>query len=301
MTPSRVTFALVLVMTVVLLAAGCVSSPEGNRSAGNATVNPIPVSPEPSPVTSVFPSSPCEYTDNATYWIKINPIETLRKGDKTRIRGTTNIPSGRTLDLGIYDSSMHPHSRCGFDDTLVSAITVREGEECVNTFSFYFDSMNFRSQEFLLTATYPENASVTNNLIFNLLKNSTPLVFPDYRLPVNDSVNVSFGLLPISDVRRGDIQTVQGIRKGIPYAIIYSIHEAGTGSECSPLSPWCPGGKIFGTIYPVMSGPDSSRFTIRFDTTDFKPGQYVVDMDFTCSDASAKGWFNVTPDIPVTS
>jgi hypothetical protein len=288
-------------MVAVLLAVGCTGQAHTENPASNATVA---VTSAPTVVTTarVMPiETACPLPANRSYWIKINPIDKIERGDKIHINGTTNIPAGKLMELEIYESSMHSHCKCCFDDYLSSMVKVQKGERCINTFSLYFDSTNTPSQEYLITATYPENISVTNSLVFNLLVNTTPLIFQNGAILKNNSTHASFALLPIDDIRRGNIQTVQGIRKGTEYAIEYSIREARYGSDCTPISPWCQGEKIFGIIHPVTFGSDSSRFAIRFDTVDFEPGQYVIDLDFTCSDATTKGWFNVTPNIPGTS
>lgn len=294
MTPARVTIALLFMLIAVLLAAGCAGQPPTEKPATNSTVSVSGISTTGTTILTTPVETACPLPSNGSFWIKIDPVGTIKKGDRIRINGTTNIASGKTLELMIAESSYHPALKCGFDDYLRSVVKVRKGDGCVNTFSLYFDSTNFQSKEYFIDATYPENTSVTKYLIFNLLKNTTPLVFPNDSSIKNDSTNVSFALLPISDVKRGDIQTVQGIRKGTQYDIIYSIREAGYSPDCVPISPFCQGVKINGIISPLTFGPDSSQFAIRFDTTDLERGQYVIDLDFTCSGATTKGWFNVT-------
>lgn len=294
MTPARFTIALMFLLFVVLLSTGCVGQPPMEKPATNSTVavSGIPTTGTTNLTTPV--ETACPLLSNGSFWIKIDPVGTIKKGDRFRINGTTHIASGKTLELMIAESSYHSARTCNFDDYLRSVVKVWKGDGCINSLSLYFDSTNFQSKEYFISATYPENTSVTNYQIFNLSKNTTPLVFPNDSTIKNNSTNVSFALLPISDVKSGDIQIVQGVRKGIQYDIIYSIREAGYTQDCVPISPWCQGVKIYGIISPLTSGPDSSQFAIRFDTTDLEPGQYVIDLDFTCSGAVTKGWFNVT-------
>ncbi|MEN6442546.1 MAG: hypothetical protein ABFC71_02185 [Methanoregula sp.] len=301
MTPSRITLGLVLVIVALLLAAGCAGQP-ATKTPANSTmsaVSPVPPVVTTAPVTTLMPACPLPAT--GSYWIAMNPVGAARRGDEIHFSGTTNIPAGKTLNLAVYESAFHPHCKCCFDDFFMSDVKIRKGDECRNVFSLDFDSTNFWPQEYLVSATFTENESVTGNLIFTLQENTTPLSFADAGTGDRDLSGSSFALLPVSDVRKGDVQTIRGVRNGTDYAVIYSIREVGPGSYCSPLSPWCKGGKIYGIINPAMFGPDSTRFVIRFDTGDLEPGQYVVDLDLTCTDAAAQGWFNVTPDIPETT
>jgi len=286
-------------VAAVLLAAGCAGQPATIPPVNSTTVtvSPTPIVVTTAPVTTL--RTACPPPANGSYWIAINPVDEVRKGDEIHFSGTTNFPAGETLEFAVYESSFHPHCKCCFDETYVSDVKIRKGDECGNVFSLWFDSSNFRSQEYIVTATYSENESVTSSLIFTLQENTTPLSFTDIDTGDRDLPGSSFAILPVSDVRNGNIQTILGVRNGTDHAIIYSVREVGLGSYCSPLSPWCRGGKIYGVMYPAMFGPDSTRFVIRFDTGDLEPGQYVVDLDLTCTDATERGWFNITPGIPV--
>jgi hypothetical protein len=291
----RIYIVICIVLGCILVCGGCLSTnstpPQTNSYQNISLVNVSTL-----PVTTAIIQKVCNQSFNTTPWIQISPIGAIRKGDKIRINGTTNILPGKTLELEMYSSSKHSQTKCGFGDYLSTIVKIQKGDECNNTFSLYFDSTNFQPDEDLIIATYPENTSVTNGVIFDIQENSTPIIFPNESKITNYSTNSSFALLPLNDVSRGDIQTVLGIRKGTPYAITYSIRDAKYGADCLP---YCQGEIIRGTINPITFGQDSSQFAIRFDTSDFEPGQYVVDLDFTCSDATAKGWFNVTPNIPV--
>jgi hypothetical protein len=119
-----------------------------------------------------------------------------------------------------------------------------------------------------------------------------PFVTP-YKDPGNTgSVNSSFALFPVGDIPEGEMEILYGIRNGTSYAVEYSIRDARTDAVCYP---YCRDEIIHGVLYPAMSGTDATRFAIRFDTTDLEPGPYVADLGLTCSDAKARGWFNVTP------
>jgi hypothetical protein len=296
MTPlriTRITLALVMVLVAVLLAAGCIGDHTMNPGVRNTAVTNPPESPviATEPVASV--TTICPPLTNGSYWIRIDPVGQVRKGDAFRISGTTNIPAGKTLVLEVYDAAFYPHCKCCFDDLLIADVRILKGDNCGNTFSYSFDSINYAPQEYLVTAAYDGNRPVAAPaLLFTLLENTTPLVSPDGGSQETGSINTSFALLPLHDVNQGDIQTLSGIRKGTSYAIEYFIREARSESACSP---YCKDEKIRGIVHPVMSGPDATRFAIRVDTGNLDPGQYVADLELTCSDASAKGGFNVTP------
>jgi hypothetical protein len=280
-------------IVVVLLVAGCTGQ-QAMKTPANLTTATVTATSIDTTKASMSPvGTACPITENRSSWIRIDPMGSIEKGDTVRISGTTNLPAGKTLELSVYDAEYHPHCRCCFDDQLVADVRIRKGDSCGNTFSLWFDSTNYAPQEYLIAATYTENSSVTAPpLIINLLENTTPLSFPDKDLGNTGSANSSFALFPVGDIPEGEMETLNGIRNGTSYAVEYSIRDARTDAVCSP---YCRDEIIHGVLYPAMFGPDATRFAIRFDTTDLEPGPYVADLDLTCSDSKARGWFNVTP------
>jgi len=297
MTLLRTTLALLLLIAAVLLAAGCTGQQSADPSINTMTTATSSV---PSAVTTVpimTTTIPCTFPGNGSEWIQIDPIDNAIKGNPIFFTGRTNIPAGKTLNIALYESAYHPHCKCCFDVLFISHVKVRQGDRCGNAFSLWFDSTNYPPQEYFVTVTSVDNESVVQSLIFSLEKNATPLMVQDEVVPESGSPKSSPLVLFIpADIRREDVQTILGTINGAPRAIIYSVREDIPGSSCSPLSPWCKGGKIFGTMYPALSGPNSTRFAIRFDTDSLDPGKYVFDLDVTCTDESATGWFNVTPE-----
>jgi hypothetical protein len=296
MNPFRVTIALVLVMVAVLLVAGCTGGHTMNPPVSTISATTLPVTPgmTAAPVTPV--PTICSPQTNGSYWIRIDPVGDVRKGDAFRINGTTNLPAGKTLDLMVYDAEFHPHCKCCFDDLLTAEVRVLKGDECGNIFSYYIESTNYVPQEDLVTAAYSENSSVAApGLLFTIRENTTPLSIPHDNSQDTGSMNIPFALLPIHDAGQGDILTIHGIGDGSSRAIEYFIREARSESACSP---YCTGEKVHGIMHPALYGPDGNRFAIRIDTENLDPGQYVADLELTCSDARAKGWFNVTPGSP---
>ena len=55
-----------------------------------------------------------------------------------------------------------------------------------------------------------------------------------------------------------------------------------------------------GFVNPTIADPARPLFAINVNTTDFDPGQYIVNLDFTCSGTNATEWLNVTPYDKVT-
>ena len=301
MTPPRSTIILVLLVAAVLLAAGCAGAqPAAIHPMNNSTTmaSPVPTIITLAPVT--LNRTPCPVSDNQSSWIMIDPVERIERGEIIRIKGTTNIPAGNHLVLNVYPGSFHPHCRCCYDDQLTADVIIRGGESCANTFSFWFDSTNFVPDEYIITVTYPENNSESNTLIVPLFENTTPLPVPAGNLSVTVPVGTLLAALQPPDVARGDIQTISGIRNGTPYAIEYSIRDATLDPVCRP---YCEGENFHGIIHSAVSEDGNSRFAIRFNTVDMKPGRYAADLDLTClaDDAPVKVWFNITENTPVTA
>ena len=295
MTSFRVTLALVLVMVVVLLAAGCAGQPAGKPPVNMKTVTESPV---PANVTmaSVIPvGTTCSVHPNGSSWITLNPTDRIERGEAIRINGTTNVPAGKHLTLYMYSSDIHPHCRCCYDDELAADVIVRSNRGCENTFSLWFDTTNFVPAEYIVTAAYPENNTKSNTLIIEIQENTTPLPAPSGDLPKNTSAGTLLAALRPHDVARGDIQTITGVINGTPYAIEYSVRDAALEPVCRPE---CPGENYHGILHPLKSNTGLDWFALRFDTTDMKPGSYVADLKLTCivTDSPLMVFFNVTPD-----
>lgn len=85
-------FAAVLVLVLVVLGSGCISSSENNSDHAPVTLS------QPAPVLNGTTVEPA-------VWIHINPLD--RDGDSAIISGTTNLSAGREI---ILDLRMELHS-----------------------------------------------------------------------------------------------------------------------------------------------------------------------------------------------
>lgn len=142
MTPLKPLFALSIVI-VLIVSAGCVGPADtGNRSVPTTISQTLPVT---QPLTPTPAPAWCPRQENGSFWITIDPIGDIYRGDPIEIRGETNIPAGKVLDILTIVGYHHSQTRCGADDRMGAVSTVRKGNGCNNTFSLTLDSTNLRS------------------------------------------------------------------------------------------------------------------------------------------------------------
>jgi hypothetical protein len=137
MTSHRVTLALVLVMVVVMLAAGCA----GQQASGNLTANST-VNDNSSVLVTQTVQTRCPPQENTTHWIRINPIRHYYIGDVFEINGTTNI--GINDSLSYWISKMPTLDRNGHYGDAIRGIVRTQNLDCNTTrWSFLINTTEF--------------------------------------------------------------------------------------------------------------------------------------------------------------
>lgn len=302
----RIPIPAILVL-LLLFSAGCVWYPD----AGKATIPAAPDEPVttsvPAPMvtlpvisTTATPTTTrlpelvpawCPQRGNESYWITLDPIPDLHRGDTATISGETNIPAGQTLEILVMESSFHTHCKCCFDDDLMAKVTIRKGSSCNRTFTFAFDSTNLRPQEYLVNTRYQEDKAVSNGRIFNVFRNYTTTSMPAADIPRNLSVDTPLTINPVWNVKQGDLLVITGYTGKPDRAILYSIHDARYSAGCWSL---CPGELVRGTMYPNAYGNIPQVFSFRLDTSSLDTGRYAITLDAPCANESEETWFIIS-------
>lgn len=279
MTPTRVTLALVLVMVAVLLATGCAGQPVAEKQMSNTT-GTVTNTPTVEKTILILPvPTECPVPVNGSYWIKINPISEIHRGDQIFISGTTSLQKETPLELMVYPS-FPSHQKCSTSNLYSRPIKINEGANCTNVFSTSFDTSGIYPGEVIITVRSSTNTSISADIFPNLSRNITPLMLPG--AVSNASENVPIVIMPLHDVKKGNIQSFYG-RTILSQPILFSVYEAHGKKEM-----------LSGSIAPLSYGQKSSLLSFRLNTSDFETGQYMIDISAVCSDVSTTGWFNVT-------
>ena len=72
----------------------------------------------------------------------------------------------------------------------------------------------------------------------------------------------------------------------------FSIRNAQDNAVCYGN---CPGELSAGLIHlNTKYNQSNNRFLMRFDTSAFEPGAYLIDMQVINTNKTVRGWFNVT-------
>jgi len=302
MTPARFTIALMFILVAVLLAVGCV---------GNERINKTLIQhPLESNQTTIIPVS-CKQYDNETYWIKINPIEDTPQGKDIFLTGTTNLPERTSLQARIilWDY-IYSHCRACFDPTIHALITVKKGEQCINKLSWQIDTTNIPSMKsctssrgvntwdrcyykrYGIQVIFPGNVSVQDTIIFNLTENTEPQVVQSENTLKTTPDSASFQIQAMSDVKQGEVQTIYGIVNNPGPGTLFSIRTSGNKETCYEACS----GEIIGGLIHFNSGrnPNPKSFEFKFNTLDFEPGSYLVDMKIINSNKTARTFFTIT-------
>jgi hypothetical protein len=147
MIPSRVAITLLLLVAVMLTAAGCLVSTNG----GKDNIIHIPFNPatSPTPATSVKPTLSI-HDQPSGYWIKIDPISDKLEGDVFTVNASTNLSVGEEILVQIYREGRYSKSQSGEfagGEGTVKVMVERDGN---NSISFTINSSEFHLTE----ATY---------------------------------------------------------------------------------------------------------------------------------------------------
>jgi hypothetical protein len=299
MTPFRISFALMIVL-LFLFSAGCL----GPADAGNRTIptiaNTLPATPGTTPVIpaaqlpSITPTPVpawCPPQGNESFWITLDPINDLPKGDPIEIRGETNIPAGKVLDILTIVGYHHTQTRCGPDEQMRVAYTVHRGNGCNNTFSVSLDSINLRSDEQFAMVRFHENNSVGATQFFRILARDSVSAAPAPDIPGGLSKSTPLILKPVRDVKSREPLVITGYT-GTFAAMSYALRHDVNGSDCGQI---CSDELAGGEMYPFPNWDDPQPFLLRFNTSEFDPGRYIFEINGVCSGESAARSFNITP------
>jgi hypothetical protein len=125
MTSLRTMFALMLIIIVVLLAAGC----EGQADVPQ--VNPVPSETQ---------------TGTGTYWIKIDPISDKLEGDKFSIIAITNLPVGNEVRYEITSMNF-PLKNTRYENLITLVVG---GDNGLNKTVIDIDSSELKTGQFVI-------------------------------------------------------------------------------------------------------------------------------------------------------
>lgn len=292
---SRVLLFLTILATCIIFATGCVMLQDAEQvpvqespAVAPPLVTPLAEPPATPPVKAPA-SAPavryCPERGNESPWIALAPVSDISKGDLLMVRGETNLPAGSGIVVDVIDGTFHPHCKCCFDDRIYASVKVRNSSGCNNSFSVSIDTTYLIPQEYVATATSIDDTDVGGWRIFTLYDNSTMVnhlpPFPPRTLPAP----AMFILDPAPGTRRGEMLEISGYTSLPKRAIRYSLRSSPYIRDTRFADPE---GLAGGTIYPDLYGDVQQPFTLRFDTADISPGQYLIHAEVLCSDESAE-------------
>ncbi len=236
----------------------------GNGSAGNTSMTSTPV-------TTGDP------------YIAIVPVTTKGEGDSFIIYGTTNLSAGTEILVEVYSSSVP--SKPGmtaeeYHNSLKGYVTVVQGTQGVNTWTFPADTSRFRPDEYLITATsfVPQTSqNVTATMIFNLgnfAPTATQLSPEELYTKILQELYIK-----ISPV------TMKGVGDRF---IIYGTTNLTAGNEIlvevyPSYLPSKPGmateafySSLAGFVTVVQGTQGVNTWTFPVDTVTFRPDEYII-------------------------
>jgi len=194
MITSHEIFLSVVFLAGLVLAAGCTTSSLTPVPPAGSTIAPLtsalPVTTIPLIVTPV----PCPQENTSTS-ISINPISHHYLGDIITFHGTTNLPPGEIIRIGVYSSEFIPCPKssgncqgnvtpcCGGYSDIVS---VFQGMCGINTWSWTVDTSlhGFRADGEYIIFANGRNGAVDNFSIFTV--SGIPKSNITLNLPAND-------------------------------------------------------------------------------------------------------------------
>ena len=154
MIPSRVAITLLLLVAVVLTAAGCLVASINNEKP---TTSSLPVTVIGStPTTAPPPTTPIP---SSGYWIKIDPISDKQAGEVFTVNSTTNLSAGSEILVQIYKAEFHPGGSWEEFRGIVGNVKVIPGKNEINTISFLVNSSELYP--------YPKKYVITEEAIYN--------------------------------------------------------------------------------------------------------------------------------------
>lgn len=107
------------------------------------------------------PEGTTNTSQNLNYWIKLDPVSDKHVNDTFVVTGTTNIPAGEPLRMGIYSTLMHsgryPSPRWYREDV----VTILKGTGENNTFTTPLITPVVDIKDPKFYATYPDGTKMT--------------------------------------------------------------------------------------------------------------------------------------------
>jgi len=330
MTPIRITLTLLLLVAAVLLAAGCV----GEKEAGKTTIATsdltviVSTSPQQAitrqpPVLTQSPT-PCRRPDNVTigeyqvcsgppdfshcysvgngsYWIRLEPLPDIRRGDPIYINGTTNAPENSVLTIQGYIWRFRDTKITSPRSSFASRIKMRAVDRCTNAFSSHFDSSHMKPDTYTLAVIsdikylgYNRNFNITDNPSLKAPSSDRSFVFPE---------QTSIAILPPLVIPSGKKLSITGYKNdSSPVTCnIYPATVPASSPACTSndyySSQICPGEVFTGVLFPVrVTGQNISWVSLTTGTENFDPGSYIAYFRNFGSDNAVEVLFNVTPD-----
>jgi len=164
--------------------------------------------------------------ENASYWIHLDPVSDIHVNDSFVITGTTNLPAGEQLSIGIYSTLMHsgryPSPRWYREDV----VPIQKGSGENNSFTtplitpmidikdpkFYATYPDGTKMtvwvegEYLIAAEYSRDTRIAGASLLNILANETsPVTTLPVNLPKNNTLK-NGDRFPVNIDIKGTIQ-----------------------------------------------------------------------------------------------
>jgi hypothetical protein len=156
--------ALMLVLVVVVLTAGCINQPDFRNNTFNSTTIIIP-----SILITQATQTQCPTSGNVTPWIIINPISNHVIGDVFEINGTTNLGIDEKLQIMIHGRPIPvPYPGVSVPSKGLSGLCkVQQGDCGVNIWSYSANTSGFNTPDYLVSVG-TENGTVVNFTLFSV-------------------------------------------------------------------------------------------------------------------------------------
>jgi hypothetical protein len=166
MTPLRTTFTFLLVLTCVLIIAGCIWQQPAENRTSNISMNVTTFTPV---ITSVQTS--CLPQKNTTPWIAINPISDYYVGEVFEINGTTNLGADENISIDIIQSYFSPKGQDYFTGFHGHSRII--GSDCgVNKWSISVNLSEFIPFEYFVHVS-EANEMINCSAVFKVFESSS--------------------------------------------------------------------------------------------------------------------------------
>jgi len=145
----------VILLAGLVLAAGCTTSSPAPASPFGSTIVPMTSAPPIAASPAIIAPAQCPKENYSTF-INISPVHDYYFGDSVTINGTTNLPAGEKITLGIVTTSFHGCQKTRYpceNQNTVNAIccsggfnrtiAIMPGNCGVNTWSFTLNTSEY--------------------------------------------------------------------------------------------------------------------------------------------------------------